>query len=455
MPGEHIDKIVNEYIAKLDFEAPKGPELLKLPKEEQRDLTKRADTAYGTEVFKQIDAMRIPEADKQEIFQRLGQHVVKSGIEEATDATTLLRTDNKGTNFMTAYMNKYAEGYYQAVVDKTTSAIKGTSLPTGDPNFPKSFPKPGTDAQNNPTLKQETLTAMGGVYTDLGKTVVDATISEAHKMSPHAQKFLQSISDTARDMGRPEMVSNLMASTMILRGVGPKMVNNAAKSTDPIHKNLMLNSSVVLQSFANTVDLDSPNMSKPQFKIVDKIRSPESINGTLKLFNATSQGADLSLPGKVQKMEQDLASRKQGGFINWVKSIPDGGPQKAIAKLSQKIENGKKLIEEQSDPTKYAEKRGGPKVEKSGVKSESVDSQKQTVGVSQSKETTLGTSAPKVTKLRDELSGKIQMSPMKGAPSKKENLDTGVHSVRESTGIDSNKKPTLAPTRKVGVGGPG
>jgi hypothetical protein len=452
MPGEQIDKIVNEYIAKLDFEAPKGEALLKLPKEEQRELTKRADTAYGTEIFKQIDALRIPEADKQEIFQRLGQHVVKKGIDEATDATTLLRTDNKGTNFMTAYMNKFAEGYYNAVVDKTTTAIKGTKLPTDDPGFPKAFPKPGTDTTNNPTLKPETLTKMDDVYTDLGKVVVDATISEAHKMSPHAQKFLQSISDTARDMGRPEMVSNLMASTMILRGVGPKMVNNAAKSTDSIHKNLMLNSSVVLQSFANTVDLESPNMSKPQFKIVDRLRNPESIGGTLKLFNATSQGADLSLPGKVQQMEKDLTSRKQGGFINWIKSIPDGGPQKAIAKLSEKIETGKKLIEEQNDPVKYAEKRGGPKVEKQGMKSESIESPKQGMDVS----TTTKVSAPQVKKLREELNGKIQMSPMKGAPSKKEGVESpGDHSVRGTTGIDTSKKPTLSPTRKVGTGAPG
>jgi hypothetical protein len=232
------------------------------------------------------------------------------------------------------------------------------------------------------------------------------------------------------------------------------MVNNAAKSNDPVHKNLMLNSSVVLQSFANTVDLESPNMSKPQFKVVANLRNPESISGTLKLFNATSQGADLSLPGKVQQMEKDLTSRKQGGFINWVKSIPDGGPTKAIAKLTEKIETSKKLITEQNDPVKYAEKRGGPKVESRGVKSESLESPKQGVQVSDTTATKV--SGPQVKKLREELGGKIQMNPMKGAPSQKQGVESpGDNSVRSTTGIDTSKKPTLTPGRKVGTGGVG
>jgi hypothetical protein len=320
MPGEHIDKIVNEAVAKLNYVALKG-EALEKATPEQKELDDRMrDTELGTKIFNEIESSSLSPQEKQEAYQRIVKAGVQGELDKAENPATLLRGNSPTTRFMTEYMNTYAKGYMESVYEDTLKeAIKAKSqLPESLQNKKVNSPFGVIDGVN-----EEDQAKLYEAYRDVAKKSIQSTEENLSKLSPEARAFMQaSLEPTGTNK---EAMNMATASTLLLRGASAMMARSGGLLRDDpetqVVGNLLLGSNVALQTYVNTLNkpvTERLDDNKPQNKVCNELRTDESLTQTKSAYQAISEGSDKidefvdGLEVEVEALDEDLSQEVEG-----------------------------------------------------------------------------------------------------------------------------------------------
>jgi hypothetical protein len=174
MPGEHVDKAFEKANDKLGYKL-KSPEQLKDLTTEEQELDKQLKRPeVGSEVFNEIetDKTLTPE-ERQEVYQRLAKASTQREMDKAPEGqkNTLMRNATKDTNFMAAYLSKYAQEYNNAVLNEVRTETLKMKMP-GDPGMSKRYPGVGETSEQAREVRPETLQQLDDISLQLGNKIV-------------------------------------------------------------------------------------------------------------------------------------------------------------------------------------------------------------------------------------------------------------------------------------------
>jgi hypothetical protein len=292
MPGEHVDKIYEAAIAKLTYEGLTGVELAKLSPEAQKLDGAKKKPEVGKEVFGEVESSGLTATEKQEVYQRLVKKGVETELANTTNPATLLRGNNKMSNFMSSYMNEYAKDYLQSISDVAFQEAAKTRLPE---SLKGKFGR--TAFSEIPDVPQEDVAKLHDAYLDISKKVIQASETNLPKLTPEARDFLKAAMEPT--LGNEKALNMATASTVLLRGASPLISGPGDQlRLDPESQQvgvLLLGSNVVMQTYANNINLplDKPlETGKLQNVIAEKLRTEERLGQTSKAYKAISGGSE-------------------------------------------------------------------------------------------------------------------------------------------------------------------
>jgi len=167
------------------------------------DKDPSVDIKLGGEIFAAIeDSDALTPDQKADLCCKMGARIVAQECAEAQGQPhTLLRGNNAGTNFMSAFMNEHGADYFNAVKNAGLQAARQAQAAGLDP------------AQKQYAAAQAMMTAM---------------TTQAQLLEGPAANFLQATSQAARNAMPPDQaqaaVDKVMANTVALRGVCPAII---------------------------------------------------------------------------------------------------------------------------------------------------------------------------------------------------------------------------------------
>jgi hypothetical protein len=134
MPGAHVDKIYQAAQDKLFYKPLTDLEVLNAtPKQIAEDERLKAkNDSIGGEVFRDIENSNLTPQEKQEVHKKLAQYGMQQELSSPgvdTNPNTLLRANNRYTNYTSAYLNHHAKGYVESVRDLSFEGSTQTPLP--------------------------------------------------------------------------------------------------------------------------------------------------------------------------------------------------------------------------------------------------------------------------------------------------------------------------------------
>lgn len=134
MPGQHVDNIYEAALNKLYYEPLSDLQLQKATDQEiARDERLRAkNDSIGSEVFADIEASNLTPQEKQEVHLKLAQYGMTQELENPNvkiNPATLLRGNNRYTNYTTAYLSHYGAGYVESIRDLAFASSSQVKIP--------------------------------------------------------------------------------------------------------------------------------------------------------------------------------------------------------------------------------------------------------------------------------------------------------------------------------------
>ena len=366
MPGEHIDKIVSENLAKLNH-VPMSPSKQKTASEQEKALdTEMGKAELGSKIFASIEKSDLTPEEKQEVYQKLVKGAMEHQVKIASNPATLLRANNPTARFITDYMNTYASGYMESIHDAALTEASKVKLPESIKGKDM-----GTDMFGKVEgATEKEIGELHQAYTGVAKKVIQASEKNLSKLSPEARAFMESAMGPTN--GNVQALNMATASTLLLRGASPMMSKSGALLRDNEGTrdvgNLLMGSNVVLQSYANNINrpFSQPLADdKPQNVLVNKLRTEESMNQTGDAYKSIASGTDQvdkfveSLEVEVEEIDEELAVTVEGLKSKVLEldenRIKLAETQKAKYEMNQKLApfNQKiKGLEEQRDQLK-------------------------------------------------------------------------------------------------------
>jgi hypothetical protein len=292
MPGEHVDKIYNEAIARLTYSGLSQTELAKLPPEAQKEDGYNKAPERGKDVFNDVESSDLSAEEKQEVYQRLARQGVTTEMQNATNPATLLRGNSQMSNFMSAYMNTYAKDYLESIRDVAFREAAKTQLPE---SLKGKLPRTAfAEIQGVPS---EDVAKLHEAYGNIAQKMITASEVNLSKLSPEARKFLHAALEPTQ--GNTQAMNMATASTLLLRGASPQIsAPGDMLRLDPTTEEvgmLLVGSNVVLQTYANNINIPRDkalDVSKKQNFVAETLRTPENLDQTSNAYNSLYQGGE-------------------------------------------------------------------------------------------------------------------------------------------------------------------
>lgn len=320
MPGEHVDKIYQAALDKVYYTPLTDEQKLTATPErlaEDNRLKDSTNQKVGTEVFREIESSGLSDSEKQEVHLKLVQYGVTRELQNATNPATLLRGNNRLTNYMTGYMNHYAKGYIESVYDATLREATQVKLPPSVKG--KNLENIGKDIEGVPP---EDMAKLNDAYVKVAGKMVEASEKNLALLSPEARKFMESALKPAVLAGNKEAVNMATASTLLLRGASGPIASRAGYMRNEGESQqmgaILMNANVIAQTYANTVNNpigEKLGRDKPQNELADRLRTKESIEQTREAYDSVSQGSlevdkfttKVGKPVTLEGMDKDTA----------------------------------------------------------------------------------------------------------------------------------------------------
>lgn len=283
MPGEHVDAIIKSTIANLEKQG-----------------------AVGKVVFEDVESSSLTPSEKQEVYRAVVKDAVAKEMATTTNPGTLLRGNSSQTQFMTSYMNKYAAPYFKAVYDTALTQAVQVKLP--DSIQGKPIPMAGKGIEG---ATPEDMAKLNQTTVDLARSLVEASDSQLSKLPPEVREFMKAALEPCGDNN--QAICNTSANLLLLRGVSPYVTTKANEmrlDTDPEVNSigsLMINSNVVLQTYANNVNkplVEELDKLKPQNVLAGELRTEETMGQTKEGYTALSKGGK-DLDDFIEKVGSD------------------------------------------------------------------------------------------------------------------------------------------------------
>ena len=312
MPGPHVDLAYNNALAELEFEKPQN--YAQLPPDQQKRIDERIKTEYADQVFKDLEKdPTLNASERQEIYQKIAAHMTAKALQNRRDGNTLARGSDKGTRFMNNFMEEYAKEYHHGVTNGARALLNNIKLPTGDPEFPNTFPPIGTkpDDPLYQNLKPGTIDQLNQAYAQVGPQILNLAVGQMSKLSPEVLAVMKAIAGTARQNGATEEdVGNLMANTLHLRsginriyGLADKMMADQ-NPDEQIMGQFLKKATPPSQSFFNTVNTDTYSSTKNEAELTRQMRTSENLNLVRAAYTAVATG---DLGSVANELDQELA----------------------------------------------------------------------------------------------------------------------------------------------------
>lgn len=334
-------------------------------------------TPDGVAVFVDVENNEnLSEAERQEVYQNLAQSCVEFEIEKTPEgqATTLMRETSPQTQFLNAYLERYAAEYKQAVLDTVKKEALKIRVPN-DPELKNRFPGAGDAPEDHPEVKRSTMKSLDQSFQDLGNKIIRAHTDSLDKLSSEARDFLNAAAQSAS--GQNQATANTMlSSTIMLKFTSPAIAMEAAamKGADQtqMQGNVMMQANKTFQAFANAIN-EKPGAQledKPVQRAGAKLLTAANLDAAQGAFKAITQGGhelDQYLENRSSNGLQQTASSKnhsvrdsvrnlvneanlkQQSFTNRIKDKIDDGRIMLLNKQLDKRENhGIRLIQERA-----------------------------------------------------------------------------------------------------------
>jgi hypothetical protein len=301
MPGEHIDKLVQEYTDRLLYNGP--------------DQDKKANKV-GTDIFNEIEGSGLTPQEKQEVYQKLAKAGVQDELTKAEmDPTTMMRTDSITTRFMTEYMNTYAKDYMDAVREDTlTAAVQAKS------ELPESLKGKMKPFAHDDTVSEQDKAQLLKVCGDISSESIRSGERNLTKLTPEAREFMKASLEPLGDNQKAK--NTVVSNTLLLRGalaqVNKDSVELMKKPETRDVGDLLFNANKATLTFGNTINrpLDNPlGTDKEQNQVVNKMRTKENMGRTLDAFKAVSEGS--------QAIDNYVTNIPLRGFNDRIKQLED------------------------------------------------------------------------------------------------------------------------------------
>jgi hypothetical protein len=306
MPGEHVDIAFETALKQLNYKNLTFEQLATASEEAKLEDQVKSQDKVGTTVFESIEKSDLLPSEKQEVFQRLVAAGVKQELEAAKDPTTILRENNKMTNFMSAYMKHYSKDYVEAVFQDGMQAVQNTTLPKSLEG--KDLLNVGSAIKDVPVSD---LKKLESIYIDTASKLVESSERNLSKLSPEARAFLQAA--VGPTDGNAEATKRVLSSTMMLRCTCSQITTACLelKREEETKQQgaILLNANVVFLSYSNNLSLPDDEKiqgNKPQDSLAQVLRTPERLESSSEGYSAIAKGGTAL---------EKFASEKQTAYL--------------------------------------------------------------------------------------------------------------------------------------------
>ena len=255
-------------------------------------------STQGRDAFKDIEEnTKLTAQEKQEVYRHLAKEYTTDAMSKKNGGETLMRGNDAGSGLISAYMDKYAEDFTNAMRHTAIQETAKTKIPKELYNKNVEF-NPGVgniniDGQRlaDGPLKQK----INDSSTDLAKRINDASMKNMALLSPDVREFMKSVLEpTANNpAARSQAAANILFLRSVNTGIGEDAKKIMAGGTGIAPEGAILNAAnIVNQSYYNAVSEPPGNIKrgKEQDVMASRMRDQATLDLSKEGYDALAKG---------------------------------------------------------------------------------------------------------------------------------------------------------------------
>lgn len=276
----------------------KAQDTMAPPKPTKPNEVTVSKSSQGRDAFKDIEEnIKLTPQEKQEVYRHLAKEYTTNAMNQKNGGETLMRGNDAGSGLISAYMDKYAEDFTNAMRHTAIQETAKTKIPQELYNKNVEL-NPGVGNINidgkrleDGPLKQK----INDASTDLARRINDASMKNLALLTPDVREFMKSVLEpTANNpTARSQAAANILFLRSVNTGIGEDAKKIMAGGTGIAPEGAILNAAnIVNQSYYNAVSDPPGNIKrgKEQDIMASKLRDKATLDLSKEGYDALAKG---------------------------------------------------------------------------------------------------------------------------------------------------------------------